>query len=167
MASNNIDYAAVYFKYSIPTPITGEPTHKSLKRLETELRANTSSVDTDLGGGDHGYLGLVLTDVDYTRITPTPLPFVPLNFPGPLVINPVHTAMQQVQERETRNEAITLYRECKNEDKALLHHIQTAVEERFVEFMVDNDTGLIEEDVPTVLEYLFITYGKVTAEEVK
>ena len=93
MASNNIDYAAVYFKYSISTSITGEPTHKSLKRLKTELPANAISIDTDLGGGNHGYLGLVLTDVEYARITPTPLPFVPLNFPGPLVINPVHTAM--------------------------------------------------------------------------
>ena len=44
----NIDYATVYFKYS---PITGEPSNKSLKRLKTELRANASSVDTDLGGG--------------------------------------------------------------------------------------------------------------------
>ena len=167
MASNNIDYAAVYFKYSVPTPITGEPTHKSLKRLKTELRANASSVDTDLGGGDHGYLGLVLTDVEYARIMPTPQPFVPLNFPGLLVIHSAHIAMQQVQARETHNEVITLYRECKNLEKALLRHIQTAVEEKFVEFMVDNDTGIIEEDVPTVLEYLFTTYGKVTAEEVK
>ena len=96
LASNNIDYAAVYFKYMVPSPITGEPTHKSLKRLKTELRANVSSIDTDLGGGDHGYLGLVLTDVEYARITPTPQPFVPLNFSGPLVMNPAHTGMQQV-----------------------------------------------------------------------
>ena len=96
MASNNIDYATVYFKYSVPTPITGEPTHKSLKQLKTELRANVSSVDTDLGGGDHGYLGLDLTDVEYGRITPTPQPFVPLFFSSPLVINPAYAAMQQV-----------------------------------------------------------------------
>lgn len=33
--------------------------------------------------------------------------------------------------------------------------------------MVDEDTGLIKDDIPTVLDYLFATYGKVTAEEVK
>ena len=48
--ANNVDYANVYFKYKIPTPINGEPSNKSLKRLKTELRANGSSVDTDLGG---------------------------------------------------------------------------------------------------------------------
>ena len=44
----NIDYTATYFKY--PTPIHGEPTNKLLKRSKTELRANASSVDIDLGG---------------------------------------------------------------------------------------------------------------------
>ena len=32
--------------------------------------------------------------------------------------------------------------------------------------MVNDDTGLIEEDVPTVLDYLFTAYGKVTVKEV-
>ena len=52
-------------------------------------------------------------------------------------------------------------------EKALLRHIQTAVEDKYVEFLVDDDTGLIEEDVPTVLQYLFSNYGKVTSAEVK
>ena len=33
--------------------------------------------------------------------------------------------------------------------------------------MVDEDTGLIEEDIPTVLTYLFTNYGKVTSVELK
>ena len=165
--ANNVDYANVYFKYKIPTPINGEPSNKSLKRLKTELRANGSSVDTDLGGGDHGYLGLVLSDPEYARIQPTPTPFVAPNFPGALILDPALTAVQQVQERETQKEQVALYRECKNVEKALLRHIQTALEEKYLEAMVDDDTGLIEDDIPTVLDYLFTTYGKVTAEEVK
>ena len=167
MTTGNIDYAALYFKYKIPTGINGEPTYKSLKRLKTELRANASSVDTDLGGGDHGYLGLVLSDAEYERISPTPAAFVAPNFPGALVIDPAFTAMQAVQERESHNENVALYRECKNVEKALLRHIQTAVEEKYIEFLVDDDTGLIEDDVPTVLQYLFSNYGKVTSEEFK
>ena len=165
--SGNIDYATLYFKYKNPTPINGEPTYKSLKRLKTELRANASSVDTDLGGGDHGYLGLVLSDVEYTRINPTPAAFVAPNFPGALVIDPAFTAIQAVQARESHAEDMALYRECKNVEKALLRHIQTAVEDKFLEVMVDDDTGLIEDDIPTVLDYLFSNYGKVTSVEVK
>ena len=52
MTAANIDYAASYFKFKKATPIQG-----ALKRLKAELRANTSSVETDLGGGDHDYLG--------------------------------------------------------------------------------------------------------------
>jgi len=42
--------------------IQEEPTNKSLKRLQTELQANASSVETNLGRGNEGYLELVLTD---------------------------------------------------------------------------------------------------------
>ena len=41
------------------------------------------------------------------------------------------------------------------------------MEAKYVEFLVDDDTGSIEEDVPTVLQYLFSNYGKVTSEEIK
>ena len=51
MTANNIDYATSYFKYPSLTPINGEPTNKLRKRLKTGLRANASSVDTDLGKG--------------------------------------------------------------------------------------------------------------------
>ena len=56
MAPGILDYAVSYFKDKISTPIREEPTHKALKRLIKELRSNASSVQTDLGGGNHGYL---------------------------------------------------------------------------------------------------------------
>ena len=149
--TSNINYTKTYFKYPTPTPINGEPTNKALKRLKNELRANASGVDTDLGGGDHGYLGLVLTNAEYARINPTPLPFIAPVYPGPLIIPAGATAVQAVQARETHNEQQRLYRECKNVEKALLRHIQNAVEEKYIEHLVNEDTGLIEDDIPTVL----------------
>ena len=62
MKVGSIDYASACFKYKTPTPIRGPPTNKDLKRLKIELQANASSVESDLGGGDHGYLGLFLTN---------------------------------------------------------------------------------------------------------
>ena len=67
----NVDYATSYFKYTTPTHVHGEPTNKALKRLKNELRANTSSVESDLGGGDHGNLDLVLADVKYAHVSGT------------------------------------------------------------------------------------------------
>ena len=68
MAPGTIDYIALYFKYKTPTLIQGEPTNKSLKRLQTELQANASSVETDLGGRNHRYLVLVLIYAEYASI---------------------------------------------------------------------------------------------------
>ena len=62
MCLGAIDYAASYFKYKTPTPIRGVPTHKTIKRLKLELQSNGSSVETELGFGNHGCLGLVTTD---------------------------------------------------------------------------------------------------------
>ena len=85
MTLGTIDYAFSYFKYKTPTPMGGEPTHESLKWLKLELWANASSVETDLGGENHGYLGLVLTDEEHALI-PSTQPFIAPNYPLHLAI---------------------------------------------------------------------------------
>ena len=71
MSVGTVDYQSSYFKFKTPTPIRGVPTCKALKRLKMELQANASSVETELGGGNHGYLGLVLTDQEHNTIPNT------------------------------------------------------------------------------------------------
>ena len=59
---------------AFPTPITkitGEPNYKSLKYLKDQLKANAASIPTTLGGGNHGYLGLILSPATYTTIAAT------------------------------------------------------------------------------------------------
>ena len=127
MATGTVDYAASYFKYKTPTPIQGAPTNKTLKRLKQELRANASSVESDLGGGDHGYLGLVLTDDDYTSVSNTP--FIAPTYPTALDIPPGSDQVTALNLRETYKEERRAYFECKNVEKALQRHIQDAIEE--------------------------------------
>ena len=130
--ANTTNYAASYFKHPTPIPINGEPTKKSPKRIKTKLRANASSVDTDLGGGDHGYLGLVLIDAKYARINPTPAYFSAPNFPAGRVIIATDTAVEAMQTREMHAEKTRIYREYKNVEKALLRHIYTSIEENHI-----------------------------------
>ena len=84
MTTGAVKDASPYFKYKNPTPLQGTPTNKALKRLNQELRANASSDELDLGGGDHGYLGLVLTDMEYAKVSATP--FVAPTYPTALII---------------------------------------------------------------------------------
>ena len=133
-----VDYALSYFKYKTPTPIQGTPTNKTLKRLKQELRANASSVESDLGGGDHGYLGLILSSVEYAAVCDTP--FDAATFPSSFTIP---TGMDQVaalNTREVHKEQKRNYYECKNVEKELQRHIQDAIEEKYLESLIDEDT---------------------------
>ena len=49
--TQHVDYVTTYFPHKIPTLVRGEPSYIDLKRIKTELRANASSVESDLGGG--------------------------------------------------------------------------------------------------------------------
>ena len=51
------------------TKITGEPNYESLKNLKDELKANAASIPTTLGGGTHGYLGLILSPAAYAVVS--------------------------------------------------------------------------------------------------
>ena len=165
MVAGTVDYAASYFKYKTPTLIIGAPTNKTLKRLKQELRANASSVESDLGGGDHGYLGLVLSDANYASVSDTA--FVAPNYPQPLTIPPGTSQVGAFNLREQYKEDKKAYYKCKNVEKALLRHVQDAIKDKYLESLVDDDTQLINADVPTVLTYLFDVYGQIPSEEVK
>ena len=165
MKTGSVDYASSYFKYKTATPIRGEPTNKALKRLKLELQANASSVETDLGGGDHGYLGLVLTDQEYASIPGTE-PFIAPMYPGPLDIPNNATPIQALNLKDQHSEEKRLHLECRNVERALMRHIQDAIEEKYLESLIDEYTNLITGDTPTVLEYLFYNYGKVRSDEV-
>ena len=54
-------------------------------------------------------------------------------------------------QKEQHKEETRIYRECKNVEKVLMHHIQNASEGNFIKHMVDEDTGLIKQNIPTVL----------------
>ena len=51
-------------------------------------------------------------------------------------------------------------------EKALLRHIQDAVEDKYIESLVDEYMNLLTGDVPSILDYLFYNYGKVRSKEV-
>ena len=75
--------------------------------------------------------------------------------------------MQALNDRERHKEEKQAYYKCKNFKKALQRHIQEAIEDKYLKLLVNDNTQLIQEDIPDVLDYLFDLYGKVPSEEVK
>ena len=82
--ASTINYKDTLFKRANLTPIHGKPTFETLYKLWNKIKANTNSVYSNIGGGAHGHIGLVLTEVQYALISNTP--FVYLTHLVPLII---------------------------------------------------------------------------------
>ena len=57
------------FPHSSISKSTEEPNYYSIKEVEKKLMRNAASIPTELGGGNHSFLGLVLSLQKYTTIT--------------------------------------------------------------------------------------------------
>ena len=88
-----INYTATYFKYSGPTPIHEEPTKKISNGSKKSYMLKQVVWVKAFGGGNHGYPGLGLLDVEYARILPTPTTFQAPGFPPALTIGALVTAL--------------------------------------------------------------------------
>ena len=119
------------------------------------------------GGGNHGYLGLVLTDAEYGAIDGSPPQFIPPTFPQPLVIPAGTDLLTAVHLRDSHRQAIADYRECKNVERALLRHVQGAVEAQYLDTLVDPNSRLIERSISDVLAHLKDRYGTIPLDVVK
>jgi len=71
VTTTNIDYVATYFKFSKLDKTDGTPTYAKLREIKDQIKANASSVSSELGGGAHSNLVLILTNGEYVNITAT------------------------------------------------------------------------------------------------
>ena len=78
----DIDYKNNVFEIPELTRIIGEPTAATLLELRNKLRCNAQSVNTTLGGGQHGHLGLVTSNTLYTSL-PNTVPYERPVYLGP------------------------------------------------------------------------------------
>ena len=113
----HVDYANAYFPRN-PPRIVGMPSFDTLRTLEKAIKANASSVQSDLGGGAHGHLELVLDDATYHNLTGQH--YIRPAHPGALNI-PNGTALHEaVRLREEHTEAVRLFRETIDVENALI-----------------------------------------------
>ena len=111
MSTIDIDYKNNQFENPELTRIIGEPTTSSLIVILKEVRANTSSVQSDLGGGEDGHLGLVCSDEVYEDLVPMAIPYIRTDNPGHLQVEPGMTQYAIAQARNEYAEATRVFRE--------------------------------------------------------
>ena len=158
------DYTT-YFEYPVPTKIHGEPQFESIQTLKDQLKTNSQTVVSDLGGGAHGHLGLVLPADEYALVSPVPYVF-PVH-PGALHI-PAGTAQHEaIRLRDEHKERIRVYREALGVQQALLKQIVAAVDEEYLKELRNEHTNAITLTIPEILSHLTTTYGQVDSSDLR
>jgi hypothetical protein len=61
----------VSFNHPVLPTVQGEPDYQTIHAIRKSLQANSRAIDTHLGGGTLGHLGLIISDASYAMIAPT------------------------------------------------------------------------------------------------
>ena len=158
-----VDYT-IQFTYKSLPKIYGEPTYQNIKDMKDKLCANAAKITRELGGSAHGHLWLVLHAPEYATVSA--VPYVKPGHPGLLVIPPGTTIHISNILGDTHEKAIALFHEVIGLENALKKLIQDALDPEYLEELIDTDTRLILDDIPTILDHLFATYGYIDSNTV-
>ena len=127
------------------------------------MKANTTSVSTDLGGGANGSLGPMVTPVEY--INASAIPYVRPIHPGVLNALPGTTHHESTRLWDEFKEELRQYSECIKMEKALIKKFGCALPQIYLRGFKNEYTNINTTDIPTILEHLFTTYGAIEPEE--
>ena len=159
------------FQYKELTPIQGTPTLESILLLFRQLKRNAQCIPTKLGGGQLGYLGLILDEAIYTNI-PGATRFIRPTDPGIFQVSmpersrtrststssttstPSITAVDIANQKSRHEERERQYYECQALEQALRNQIENAIDRKYLDALRNTDTDMINETIPNIMEYL-------------
>ena len=154
---------------AFPTPITsitGESNYESLETLNDKLKANVASIPTTLGGGNHGYLGLILLPAAYATITATQ--FVEPIYPGQHPNVPAGTSTANTSTIVCRHtEDLRQWHEFKNVNTALKKQLLSTLDNIYFRALKDHHVGYMNQSIRSMLQHLFDNYGNITPLELE
>ena len=172
------NYRTAYFQYPTLDKIHGQPTLDTILYLQKQIKINAQSVPTTLGGGQLGYLALVLPATSYDAIPnaarfqrpPDPGPFIVQTRTPPTTRNTQATPIQitaavVAQQKSAWDESKRIFNECQAVEQVLRQQIIEAIEPEYLEPLRDQYTEMVNDDIPTIFEHLLTTYGEVSDED--
>jgi len=93
--TGSIDHILESFPNQYIARVQGEPSYKSIKQVKKLIIENAAAIHTNLGGGNLGYIGLVVSPAKYLIISGG-TPFIPHPNPTPLPIIPAGSTQPQI-----------------------------------------------------------------------
>ena len=148
---------AAFPKSTIP-PIHGEPDRITLIAMHKLLCANAASITTNLGGGNHGHLSLLMTAAEY--LEETQKIFTPPTNPGE---DPTTTKdpNDQASENDRFKRHVRVFEKYQNTDKALKQQIEETIESDYLSSLHNELTGYSRVTSLQMLQHLYKTYGRI------
>lgn len=159
-----IDQFLEIFPHKLPK-IDGLPTYEKLSEIRALLKANAANTPTTRGGGQHGYMGIVIPTIVYTTIPGTVAFVAPAN-PGAVPVIPgaaTQTAIGEIVRQHT--ESKREYLEYTNIQKALINQLVTAIDPIYLRSQKHRHTGFSNCTLDSLLQYLFNSYGAITQQQ--
>jgi hypothetical protein len=160
------DVLASFPRPILPT-VEGEPDYQTIHATRKFLQANSRAIDTHLGGGTLGHLGLIISDAAYSNIAPPtagePTVWETPNAPGRAPSTTDGTAAQLSATRHVWEEDLQTYRTCTSVQQALKKQIIGVFEPMYLEIFNDSMVGYANISARDMLHHLFETYGNITA----
>ena len=148
------------------TKIHGQPTYDDIRQLRTIIYQNAASVNSTMGGGQHGHLGMVMDATTYATISHTPWTDPPE--PGATVVpqeNP--TQFQIAEAHRVHNQLQKARNEFLNLDRALTRIILETVEHLYLEPFHRPYVALLGQSTKEIIEQLINTYGYILPQELE
>jgi hypothetical protein len=115
------------FPHPILPNVQGEPDYQTIHAIRKSLQENLMAIDTHLGGGTMGHLGLIVSDASYAMIAPAadtgPTIWVSPTAPGQAPANTDGTSAQISAARHIWEEDAQTYRTYTSVQQALKKQI--------------------------------------------
>ena len=138
----------------------GVPIYDTLYLLHNKIKSNAMTVHSNLGGGQHGYLGLVVSPTAYAL--PTKTPFVFQVHTGNFIIPIAATRHAQEELKHQYEKNLRVFHETRGVERALIKKLVLAVEARYITEIINMTTGQFIGTLFILHQYLIVTYGKIS-----
>jgi hypothetical protein len=156
---------------SFPHPelltVQGKPDYQTIHAIRKSLQANSRAIDTHLGGGTLGHLGLIVSDASYATIAPAidagPTLWVIPTAPRRAPANTGGTAAHISAAHHIWEEDVQTYRTYTSMQQALKKQIIRIFEPMYLDVLSDNMLGFASISARDTLDHLFTTESNITA----
>jgi hypothetical protein len=127
MKYKTVEGVIASFPHPILPTVQGEPDYQTIHAIQKLLQANAREIDTHLGGGTLGHLGLIVSDASYDMVAQAidtgPTLWVSPTAPVRAPANTYGTAAQISAARHIWEEEVQTYRTYTSVQQALKKQI--------------------------------------------